>query len=45
LTAQGIRNGFGYCNLYWPVKKRILMDKYGIDWRTPAETNPDVIFD
>jgi hypothetical protein len=45
LAAHGIRNGFGFCNYYWPVKKRILKDKYGVDWRTPPEMNPGVIWD
>jgi hypothetical protein len=45
LAAQGIRNGCGYFNFYWPVKKRILKDQYGIDWRTPPEMNPGVIWD
>ena len=45
LAAKGITRGFGYCNSYWPVKKRILKVKYGIDWRTPAEMNPDWAFD
>jgi hypothetical protein len=30
---------------YWGTKKRILRDKYGIEWRTPAELNPKVAFD
>jgi hypothetical protein len=45
LAAQGITPEFGYCHSYWPVKKRILMEKYGITWRTPAEMNPNVAFD
>lgn len=45
LAAKGITRGCGYCNYYWPVKKRILKEKYGIDWRTPAEMNPDWAFD
>lgn len=30
---------------YFRIKKRILKEKYGIDWRTPAELNPDWAFD
>jgi hypothetical protein len=45
LAARGVTPGFGYCNTYWPTKKRILKEKYGIDWRTPAEMNPNVAFD
>src|SRR5437879_2939828 len=45
LAAKGITRGFGYCNVHWPVMKRILKEKYGIDWRTPAEMNSGVVFD
>ena len=34
----------GYCHRYWSVKKRILAE-YGIDWKTPQELNPGVVFD
>lgn len=27
---------------YWEVKQELLK-RYGIDWKTPAELNPDVI--
>jgi hypothetical protein len=35
----------GYCHIFWEAKKRILHDAYGIDWKTPAERYPGVIFD
>lgn len=35
----------GYCHQYWETKKRILKEKYGIDWKSPSEMNPDVLFD
>lgn len=35
----------GSCHWIWAMKKRILKEKYGITWYTPAELNPDVIFD
>lgn len=35
----------GYCHSYWSAKKEILKEKYSIDWYTPAEENPDVIYD
>ena len=41
---QGPRR-FGWVHGYWSVKKRILKEKYGIDWRTPAEMNPKMAFD
>ena len=35
----------GYCHLLWGIKKKILKEKYNIDWYTPQEENPDVIYD
>jgi hypothetical protein len=37
--------GIGYCHDYWSTKKRILKEKYGVDWKSPAEMNPGVLFD
>lgn len=34
----------GFCFMYWSVKREILA-RYGIEWRTPHEMNPRVIFD
>lgn len=35
----------GYCHTFWSIKKKILMEDYGIDWQTPADLNPEVCFD
>ena len=35
----------GFCHIYWYEKKRILKEKYGIDWKSPALMNPHVMFD
>ena len=35
----------GYAPRFWAVKQRILKEQYGIDWKTPAERYPGVIFD
>lgn len=35
----------GFCHVFWWEKKRILKEKYGIDWKSPDEMNPDVIYD
>ena len=35
----------GFCYKYWEVKKKILKKKYKIEWYTPAECNPDTIYD
>ena len=36
--------GMGFCFRYWSVKGKVLA-KYGIDWRSPSEMNPKVLFD
>ena len=43
ITSKG--GGRGYIHVIWETKKRILKWKYKIDWRTPAELNPHVMFD
>jgi hypothetical protein len=35
----------GFCHLLWKTQKRILRDRYRIEWFTPAEMNIGVIFD
>lgn len=35
----------GSCHTLWDIQKRILKEKYGITWYTPAELNPDIKFD
>ena len=38
-------NQMGFCHAFWGEKKRILKEKYGINWKTPAEENPGKIYD
>lgn len=33
-------HGRGFCHQLWAEQKRILKEKYQIDWKTPAEMNP-----
>jgi len=35
----------GACHLLWETKKRYLRERFLIDWRTPAELNPDICYD
>ncbi len=35
----------GDCHSIWGLKQRLLRTKHGIEWQTPAELNPDVLFD
>lgn len=43
--ALGDDNYIGYCHSFWSLKKQILRDEYGIDWKTPSERYPTIIFD
>ena len=35
----------GRCHVRWAVKKSVLSENYGINWRSPSELNPGVLFD
>ena len=46
IKAQiGEKKHIGYCYMYWSAKRHILKEKYGIEWRSPSELNPHVLFD
>lgn len=46
MEKEGIeRLSFGACHKFWEIKKEILKSEYGIDWFSPAELNPFVMFD
>jgi hypothetical protein len=40
-----LKKQLGYCHRVWLTKKHVLHEQYGVDWRTPAEMNPNVAFD
>jgi hypothetical protein len=37
--------GMGRCHRYWALKKKILSEKYNINWKSPVDMNPGVLFD
>lgn len=41
---KGVPRCMGYCFEYWSTRRSVLSE-YGIDWHTPHEMNPGVIFD
>jgi hypothetical protein len=43
LQGQPLRRGF--CHRVWYIKKRILQERYGVQWFSPAEMNPGTRFD
>ena len=45
LAEHPLRGKIGFCHLHWATMQRILREKYGIDWKSPPEMNPHVLFD
>lgn len=45
LNLKGVDKGLGYCYSFWKEKKRILKTEYGIDWLSPADRNPGILYD
>lgn len=45
LENHPFKGEMGFCHIYWPTRKRILKEKYNIDWKTPPEENPGVLYD
>ena len=45
LARDGVVKKMGYCYIFWGEKKQILKDKYGIDWKSPADRYPNTKFD
>ena len=45
LELADVPRSLGFCHVVWETKKRILREKYGVDWHTPVEMNPGVLFD
>lgn len=42
---EGYPRGMGFCHAYWSTKKRLLKTRYGLEWHSPPEMNPGVMFD
>ena len=41
---QNVDVKMGRSYKYWSLKQRILKQKYNIDWKSPPEMNPGIIF-
>jgi hypothetical protein len=41
----GWKTQMGLGRVHASMKKQILREKYGVEWRTPMEMNPRVVFD
>ena len=44
LQLKGVPRGMGFCFEYWAARRAALKE-LGIEWRTPHEMNPRVMFD
>ncbi len=44
LLAQNRDSDEPFCLLYWNTKKSVLKERFDIDWKTPAEMNPNIRF-
>lgn len=45
LAEHQKKGNMGFVHIIWSTKQRILKQKYDINWRTPAELNPQELFD
>lgn len=45
LNEKNVHKQLGYVHIFDEQKKKILKEKYDIDWKTTAEMNPDVLID
>ena len=41
---KDIPRGMGFCHTYWPTLRAVLAER-GIEWHSPSELNPRVMFD
>ncbi|MCM1047147.1 MAG: hypothetical protein NC433_01820 [Clostridiales bacterium] len=41
---ENVVKGMGYCHRYWARKKELLRER-GYYWESPAETDPNTIYD
>lgn len=39
------RDHMGFVHIFWRTKKKLLKERYGIEWKSPGVMNPQIIFD
>ncbi len=44
-VVGNVKRGSNFILHFWDAKKRILRDRFGIQWKTPAELNPRIKYD
>lgn len=45
LEEENVKKQKGYIHIFESRKKKILKEKYGIEWKTTQEMNPDILID
>lgn len=45
LKEEKFSEGVGYCHVLWGRQQQILKEKYAIDWKSPPDMNPYIMFD
>ena len=35
----------GFCHVYWEEKKRLLWENHSVRWESPADLDPETMFD
>ena len=45
LESHPLNGGLGFCRVFWLRKKQILWEDHGIEWRSPADRHPCVLFE
>lgn len=45
LIEIGAAGQWGSCHTAWFIKKNILKSEYGIEWKSPKDLNPQIVFD
>ena len=45
LRSHERQGQMGFVHIFWQAKEQMLIQKYGIHWRSPARLNPDTSYD
>lgn len=35
----------GTCNIKWEIQKKLMKERFNIDWKSPQDENPNITFD
>jgi len=45
LKKHPLYGGLGFCRAFWLRKKQILWQQHGIEWLSPADRNPCILYE